>query len=524
VGIAMMDEPRRLPKTDEQPAPSVNRIERCHRLRAALKGQASQRLPEADRVTVAEALYGLLQRVERERHIPKAKVLREAGFGSDGDSTKHLSQYAIRPDASRKRLRKTVGPYEKIAKVAANLANMDENEVLLEIFGQASFWQSVGTRQAGAEFEELAAHLTYVMEGIARGLGLAEFFQAVENGGGVLTPRADSWIREQETGQLLRPEEIAVEFDFDPAWGSQLWPIEFYQPTEEAEDGNGDHIPVYPSLILGAWPVDNPFPINVTAEVTETDGSVHVVSGVVEGKNEIELRLCIVPVGRALAATPALRVQLNSALSPLISGADASPNRSGICLADSGSPHDGVLLTFPWVSMPMLRRGKSRVAGRSVANHQDIVCDIIVKDDVVPRFVKDYFVDLAAKPGSAGGVRFLPITGAVCEDWFGFALSKNHYDPMRQRVADRSLGYPIACLSFTLDSPSAKFRSDTLADIIHRCLCDPSDGLDIRLKDRAELLRGVYADALGLGVRQRQEGWERVKKRWAPPSSSAPNN
>ena len=45
---------------------------------------------------LAEALCRLLQRLEEEHDIPKAKVLLEAGIGNEGDSTKHLSQYAIR--------------------------------------------------------------------------------------------------------------------------------------------------------------------------------------------------------------------------------------------------------------------------------------------------------------------------------------------------------------------------------------------------------------------------------------------
>jgi len=502
-------EKQNYPAGDDQSAAGIAHSERTHRLRKALKDYPSQKLTIADRVAVAEALYRLMQRLEGEHGIPKEKVLREARIGGEGDSTKHMSQYAIRPGSNPDRLRKKVGVYAKLAAEAARLARLDETEVLLEVFNQAGFWQTVIMRQASAEFVELAQRLRFVMNGVAREQGLMDFFQAVEKGGGILTPRADCWPRKQEASRLLTPQEVAVEFDF--AWGPQFWPVEFYQPTEEAEDGNGDHIPVYPSLILGAWRLDNPFPVSVTVEMTAADDSMHTVSGTVNGEHELEMRLCIVPTGKTMEATPALRVQMNTALSPLMTPSPAS--------------EETPTLTFPWATMPVLKRGRSKVFGRSPEVNKDFLCEVYVRDDVIPQLFKDYFVDLVSsrsgQPAIATGARFLPITGAVCEDWFGFAPSKNHYDPIQQRIAARAQGNPIADLFLEHEFPAAEFRSDTLANTIHNCLCDGSDGLDIRLRDHAELLRDTYAAARSLGLRQRQEGWDRVKQRWAAPSGSS---
>ncbi len=521
----------------------ADRAERIRHLRNALEGHRTPRLGTADGETVSRDLYKLLQRVEEERRIPKAEVLRKAGLAVAGDSTKHLSQFATPPNRKPARLSKKVGPYARLAKAAAKLAGLDEDESLLEVFGGASFWQSTGTRQAAEDFVQLAERLRFVMEGVARECELTRLFEGVLKGGGALDISADCWRRAQEAGSLLAPEDIELEFDFGGFGGPQIWPIEFYQPTIEAENGDGDHIPVYPSLVLGAWWLDSPipvsattevpgaedtwfrgriiatFPVSVTTEMTEADGRVRPISGTVKGRHEVELRLCIVPIGKALEATPALRVQLSAALSPLTSHSTASSNGSDTGPAETASCHPAPtpILTFPWEKMPPLRQGKSKVVGRSASGDRDVECEIHIKDDVFPRFVKDYFSDA----DSLIGVRFLPITGLVCEDWFGFTTSQSHYDPMQMRLADREQGSAIAELFLTRESPSAKFRFDTLADTIDRCLCDGLHGLDIQLQDRAELRKGCYDDALRVARRQRKEGWELVKRRWTAPSPAS---
>jgi len=92
---------------------------------------------------------------------------------------------------------------------------------------------------------------------------------------------------------------------------------------------------------------------------------------------------------------------------------------------------------------------------------------------------------------------------------------------MQRRLAQREQGSAIADLYLIRESPAAKFRFDTLADIIDRCLCDGVDGLDMRLQDRAELRKGLYDDALRVARRHREEGWSLVEKRWAPPSHAS---
>jgi hypothetical protein len=493
---------------------------RIHRLRTALGVQPSPTLSPTDQKTVAEALYKLLQEIEREHGVKKAQVMREAGLGGDGDSTKHLSRYAIKPDGNRARLRKRTGGYEKIAKAAAKLSARDESEVLVEVFGQASFWQKTGTREPEPEFEELADRLRYIMDAVARKHDLTAFFQDVKKGGGVAVASSHCWRKEMELGRPLAPHEIDMEFHFGDYYGGpQIWPIEFDQPTYEAEDANGEHVPVYPSLVLGAWRFD-PFRVIVSAQLNDPDGSVRPITGPVEGRSMIQLRLCIVPTGKNLEATPALRVQWTVELSSLRTDAVASPAEGGAGPADPSSCHATRILTFPWWSMPPLKQGRSNTFGRSGSDILD--CEAVVDTDTIPIQLGEYFredySDLSETAAVAAGVRFLPIYGKVCEDWFGLQTSKNQYDPMKERLAYRKQGiaeWPIS------ESPSAEFSFDVLADALHRCLCDPSNGLDKQFERQAESLKCTYDERLRIAREERADGWKQVKERWEPFSPSA---
>jgi hypothetical protein len=502
------------------------RAEQIQRLRKALgdKDQPGpkllargQKAPSADQLTVARALHGLLQRIENDHRISKAKVMREAGIGEEGDSTKHLSQYAIPPGKTTSRLCIKARPYEKLAKAAARCARLDEGDVLMEVFGKASFWHSMGAREAAEEFEELARRLRYVMDAVARKHDLGAFFRDVKKCGGVIIPSFDSGSREQVMGRLLTPDEIEVKFyfgDFGGIYGGpQRWPIEFYQLSYEATDGNGDHVPVYPSLVLGAWRF-KPFRVDISAQMTDANGSLHPTSKTVEGQSTIELRLCIVPWGKSMEATPALRVQWT------VAQVEAE-------VGDTSSCGPAQLLHFQY--MPLLKRGRSKLVGHSIAGDHDVDCEAFVESDTLPNPFREYFGDLEPVTSEmvdmdgADGVRFLPLNGRVCEDWLELRISENHYDPMQQRLADRIQGKNLADWSSLGDTPSMEFSFGTLADMIDRCLCDASKGLDVQFENQAEFLRRTYNEHRSLARRERAEGWDRVKKRWEAFSSASPD-
>jgi hypothetical protein len=496
-----------------KPTTNLSGSAQASRLRKALGPQPGPVLSPTDQKTVAEALHKLLQEIEDKHHIKKAQVMREAGLGGEGDSTKHLSQYAIPPGANPARLRKKAGRYEKLAKVAAKLARLDESEVLLEVFGQASFWQMTGTREPEPEFEELANRLRLIMVAVARKHTLTAFFRDVKKGGGVATPNADCWRREVELGRQLAPHEIDVEFHFGHFGGPQIWPIEFDQPTCEAEDGNGDHMPVYPSLVLGAWRFD-PFPVTVFSQINDAGESVLPISWVVEGRSTIELRLCIVPIGKNLEATPALRVECTVALSSPGTDASPSPIECGAATTDCPSSAGSPILTFPWQGMPPLKKGRSRTWGHNGVGDL-VACEVVVETDPIPSQFGAYFREEHANPSEpasmAAGVRFLPIYGKVCEDWFGLETLEDQYDPMQQRLANRALGVAQWPGS---EAPSTEFAFGTLADAVHRCLCDPINGIDKQFEHQAEFLKRVYDAHLRVAREERAGGWEQVNRRW----------
>ncbi len=510
------------PKTNvSKAATGMTGAARVYRLRKALTAQPSPTLSPIDQKTVAEALHKLLREIEDKHRIKKAQVMREAGLGGEGDSTKHLSQYAILPGANPARLRKKAGGYEKLVKAAARLASLDESEVLLEVFGQASFWQMAGTREPEREFEELAHRLRHIAVAVARKHDLTAFFRHVKKGGGVMTPSAECWRKELVWARPLAPNEIDVEFHFGDFGGPQIWPIEFDQPTYEAEDGSGDHVPVYPSLVLGAWRFD-PFPVSVSAQLDNPDGSAGSISGTVEGQSTVELRLCIVPIGKNLEATPALRVEWTVALSSLSTHPAASPTERDSGTADDPACDTTPILSFPWAHMPPLKKGRSKTFGRTGSSDCDVPCEAIVETDPISSqfaaYFREHYTDLSETASPAVGVRFLPILGGVCEDWFGLETSENQYDPMQQRLADRIQRIAEWPLS---EYPSAEFSFATLADAMHRCLCDLSNGLDQQLERQAESLKRVYYEHLRIALEERADGWEQVKKRWEGFASSA---
>ncbi len=252
-----------------------SRLERGQSLRNALDAVGSTKLSLEDRKAVATALRRLLDRVEKQFQISKASVLEKANIGGAGSSTKYLSYHAILPGKNADSLRKKVQGYVKIAKKAAELAVLDETKVLLEVFGQASFWQSSNARETEPKFHELADRLKTVLNAISTKRNLARFFREVANGGGVLTPCLGSYQSDQGTA------ETVIEFYFGDR---QAWPIEFYQATWEVEDGDGYHIPAYPSLILGTWALDRPFEVNVSANLAVEAGQTIRVAGKVRGQ------------------------------------------------------------------------------------------------------------------------------------------------------------------------------------------------------------------------------------------------
>ena len=99
------------------------RRERASALRPKL--ETGQMMLRPDQLAVAENLWRVLERVEA-GGTKKASVLREAGIGSFGDSTKHLGHYAVNPAwpeerKNKARLNKKVKTYHRCSRETRRL-------------------------------------------------------------------------------------------------------------------------------------------------------------------------------------------------------------------------------------------------------------------------------------------------------------------------------------------------------------------------------------------------------------------
>jgi hypothetical protein len=501
----------------------ANRAELARQLRNELR-PGSKRGPimrREDQIAVAQALYGLLKRVEEHPGIPKRAVLIEAGIGNEKeDPTKHLSEYAIPPnlrpeERAKKRLCKNAKPYERIAKAAAKLAALDEDEVLLEVFGQADFWTRGGARKPASEFEELAFRLRFVAEGVAAKHNLTAFFRDVERARVVAAPSRECERRELDGGRLLEPGEIEIEFFRWPFGFQWPWPIEFNQPSWEAEVEEQAAFPPYPSLVLGTWPLSNAFPVSVVAEMRSTDGNARQVSGTTQGQYVVHLRLCIAPIGKQLRATLVLRVRLGATLSPLQLPTWAAQGDEAPMLIfptfDPGSNADAFWL---------LRPGQSKIVGHNAATNEEAACEVRIERDPIPSPFKGYFKDLdrltsddESSDGSQSSdpaLQFLPITGAICEDWFKFLLNENQYNVMERSIAERALGMTFS----GVPRGYGPFDRSTLAAALDDFVCEPLEGLDLSLEELALRLKAALEKARCSALEDRAAGWERVRERW----------
>jgi hypothetical protein len=129
---------------EEQARLDASRLEdRRMLLERARKARAERKKMSAltERRSVARNLWEILDRLEKiPNPIRKVDVLIAAGKAQEGDSTKHLERYALRPglpeveEAKRsKRLVQAVRVYVEIARKAAELAGSDPDTAELEV-------------------------------------------------------------------------------------------------------------------------------------------------------------------------------------------------------------------------------------------------------------------------------------------------------------------------------------------------------------------------------------------------------
>ena len=278
-----------------------------------------------DQLRAAEALWRLLHRAEL-RNVRKAQVLRAAGVGAEGDSTKHLSQYAVDPAwpearKGRARLNKRPHKYREIAEAAAKLAGWDARAAVLEVFNETTLAGPRPGQEATPEYEALARTLREITGSVAAKHRLQEYFRTVARS----KPALRVLNGDEETAKhRLEPEEI--ELYFDERSEILPWPISFdYESWDRQHHDCEGTVPPYPTVVLGSWQIGDEFEVRVESDECLRDGErgPSPVGGITSGSYFVELRFCVVPVGLDMQPMGALRVATSVRLENIY--ADGNP-------------------------------------------------------------------------------------------------------------------------------------------------------------------------------------------------------
>jgi hypothetical protein len=143
--------------------------------RAAANLERFPYLEGKDRIIAARNLWLVLDRVEREHGIKKARVLHEAGQGGASDSTKRLERFALRPEVSGEqalarapKLTRSVAKYERIAEKAAMLAGLPRNAFLLDLL--AGLPKYIASPAAPTVVEPWAEPLSELLNAMGRAI------------------------------------------------------------------------------------------------------------------------------------------------------------------------------------------------------------------------------------------------------------------------------------------------------------------------------------------------------------------
>ena len=487
-----MGEVVRLPRGSGQEAEAEARAQRAARFEALERVlRARPLMGRADQLRVAEALWRLLHRAEQ-GNIRKAQVLRAAGIGTEADSTKHLSQYALDPSLpevrkERARLNKRPHKYREIAEAAARLAGWDAREAVLEVFRETTLAGTRPGQDAAPEYEALARTLREIADAVAAKHGLQEYFREVAES----KPNLRVLNDEDEDGPTnkLSPEDIDVYFDHKS--DGLDWPISFHEGSGDRDLHDwGGSVPPYPTVVLGKWDVGDEFRICIESDAG-TDGSGRATPEnrtVIGGQYSAELRLCIIPEGPDMIPTGALRVaSLFSCQRSWIEGELTGPFIGFDDLISH--PDDDTEGSFGITS-----------------DKQNVWCRLRCVSGDEPDLIAQYNL------GRVRGCRFQPLTGQVCQDWLGIELYDCDWSPRERPLHVRVLGPALLDLEYL--SGISPFPTDSIASALDRCLSGAGEWDLLALFDeRAARLVELLADAQEDAKRSRSAGYRKLAAR-----------
>ena len=142
-------EERDVLKTEEA-VNALQREERADVIRTRIRKRPKMKAM-SDRLVAAQNLWNILDRVEKDHKVRKARVFQEAGQGAAEESTKRLPKFAMRPnlppeeiERRKKILSQTTRHYLTIAEHAAILAGFSKHEYVEELVRGTGYERDVG--------------------------------------------------------------------------------------------------------------------------------------------------------------------------------------------------------------------------------------------------------------------------------------------------------------------------------------------------------------------------------------------
>ena len=141
----------------------------------------------------------------------------------------------------------------------------------------------------------------------------------------------------------------------------------------------------------------------------------------------------------------------------------------------------------------------------------DCECRATVDTDVLPEPFNDDLPPPDAEVQRlnwAAALRFFPLTGLVCLDWFRLPLGYSLRTSLRTRLADWVNPVPLAMRGVT--ESGGEFEPGSSINAIDAFLRNPEDGLDRELETSARTRIALMERTLADARQAREDGWQQV--------------
>ena len=244
-----------------------------------------------ERRIVARNLWEILERLEKgPRRIRKVDVLIAAGKAQEGDSTKHLERYALRPglpeaEESKRsgRLVQAVRVYVALARKAAELGGTDPNDAELEVLQGSNYLSSLTTEDSDnpdvRAASVLAEALRRMTDRLAQRYNLKAYFEKCERH--FLLPAE---VMDTEDLALQRENNFVVNPD-------RLQLRDIMLPSIYKTSNAFKALSICPTVHLGSAIAGKEFKASIDVTICRVEGDV-----VIEGTTPDYLEVRCIPV------------------------------------------------------------------------------------------------------------------------------------------------------------------------------------------------------------------------------------